>query len=85
MEHKQHVVDALDETLVQKCILCDEVIEDYRNAMFSPGTKLENIGWRPGVIYISQGTNPTIKQTELDDPNATIISCFNQTEKQTVK
>lgn len=54
----EHQVVDMDETMVQHCIVCGEVINDYRNAMW-PIDQGPPTGYSTGSVYIS-GKNPTV-------------------------
>lgn len=43
---------------IQRCILCGEIIHDYRNVLYSPnedGTPIIEKGWVSGEFYSSNG------------------------------
>lgn len=48
----KHTVGEMDEDMVQRCVICGEIISDYRNAMVPAGQKLPK-GFEPGIIYVS--------------------------------
>lgn len=54
----QHIVSAMEDW-VQRCLICGEIISDYRNSAWPVGDPPPR-GWQPGPICVSKGTNPTI-------------------------
>lgn len=65
----RHVVAAMDNTRVQHCVLCGEIINDYRNVMYHGEPPK---GFPKGFVYVSEG-RPTILQTE--EPRETVFYC----------
>ena len=55
----------MDETMVQNCIFCGEVISDYRNAMYPYGQEPPK-GWATGNVFIS-GSNPKWYTNEVKE------------------
>lgn len=63
---------------VQRCVLCGEIIHDYRGGSFAANTDGSfpiNNGWMEGDHYVSQQTNPTIYLTS-PNPDDIIIKCL---------
>lgn len=72
MNYTRHIVADMDESMIQCCIICGKVINDYRNVMVSPPTtKLQ--GYAAGEIYQS-GYNPE-HTTTIPPKNVTINHC----------
>lgn len=72
---KHHVGEMVD--LVQRCIICGEVIADYRNVMIHPPPTGPIKGWEAGPLYISQGTNPTTFRSDSFPPGDgdNVVNC----------
>ncbi len=64
----RHIVTEMDESMVQKCVLCGETISDYRNAMW-PLEQGPPKGFGTGPVYVKKGT-PTITTTILQPADA---------------
>jgi hypothetical protein len=61
-QYVEHHVNDMDETLLQRCVLCGEIITDYRNIMY----RVEDgppAGFRAGPVYVSPGI------TTLSEPD----------------
>lgn len=73
----KHILGEFDqEEQVQKCIICGEIIHDYREAMYAPdenGNIPQQMGWMPGEHYATIG-NP-ISYTMSYDNNDIVIPC----------
>jgi hypothetical protein len=70
---KHHVID-MDESMIQRCILCGEVICDYRDVTY----RLEDgppKGFGAGNVYISKSGNPTVFKTDHWDPPPDAEKC----------
>lgn len=61
---KHYVID-MDESMVQNCIYCGEIISDYRNAMIPRGQLIPK-GFPTGDVFVLKG-NPTIYATSLQN------------------
>jgi len=72
MKFMKHIVADMDESLVQRCLICGETICDYTNTMYPKGTPSPQ-GYAAGNVYVSQNRNPTISMiaepTEHDIEN----------------
>lgn len=53
-----HVVADMDESMVQRCVICGFVVSDYRNVMCPAGSPPSR-GFDAGSIFVSGG-NPRI-------------------------
>jgi hypothetical protein len=73
----RHIVGEMTEEGIQGCVICGEIITDYRGAMVPEGTPPLR-GFDAGDIYVLKG-NPTITQT--GEPERFIL-CSDQ-EKPT--
>lgn len=62
----KHTVVDMDESMVQRCVLCGEVISDYRNSIAPEGTPPLK-GWAAGDIYVSERKNPRTTMTVEPD------------------
>ncbi len=58
----KHIVANMDGSMVQRCLICGEIISDYRNAMWPSGQSPPS-GWGSGPVYILAG-NPTTYMSE---------------------
>lgn len=74
MEYIKHIVAEMDESLIQRCLICGEVISDYRNTMAPAGTVIS--GFTQGPVYVSDSKNPQIYCTELSE-GETAKNCNN--------
>lgn len=63
-QYTKHVVGEMVE-LVQRCLICGEVISDYRNAWYPAGQDAPT-GWAPGELFVSSG-NPIMFATSISD------------------
>ena len=63
MELTKHIVAEMDGSMIQRCLICGEVISDYRNAMWPNGQSAPK-GWESGPVYVSNTKNPQIFKTE---------------------
>jgi hypothetical protein len=61
----RHIVSEMDENMIQRCIMCGEIIFDYSNAAW-PAEQEPPRGFAPGQLFI-QGKNPTSFFNELPD------------------
>lgn len=73
IQYYRHTVLTMGPDLVQKCIICGEIISDYRNTMSPAGTPPAR-GFAAGIVYVSDG-NPRV--TTIGDPsdNYAVIDC----------
>jgi hypothetical protein len=60
----KHVVGELNGN-VQRCVICGEIINDYRNAMWPVGQPAPT-GFAPGDLYITNG-NPKMYVSSIDE------------------
>jgi hypothetical protein len=76
MSHQfvRHIVGQLDEG-VQRCVICGEIISDYRNTMMPAGTPPPK-GFGAGEVFV-KGGNP-IETTIAIRPGTPFKNC-NQT------
>jgi|GEM_PF-6525673 len=65
-EFIEHQVSEMED-LVQRCLICGEVIADYNGVMIHPATSGKITGWAAGSVYISVLKNPTRFLKELGD------------------
>jgi hypothetical protein len=70
--YKKHIVSEMDETMIQRCIMCGEVISDYSHTAWPAGQSPPK-GWAAGVVYVMPGC-PTIMTTEIPE-NADFDNC----------
>ena len=68
----RHQVVEMDESMVQRCVLCGEVISDYTNCMY-PIEQGPPVGWGAGSVYILPG-NPTLFKIFLS-PGEEFLEC----------
>ncbi len=68
----KHFVDNMDETLVQACVLCNEIISNSQDAVFPEGYQVPR-GFAEGDIFISRG-NPDIYTKRLPK-NSSFENC----------
>lgn len=77
MTYIKHILGEFDEEgKIQRCIICGEIIHDYRGAMYAPeedGSIIESKGWAEGDFYMSTG-NPSY-MTSREPDTANIILC----------
>lgn len=66
MNFTQHQVAEMDSTMVQRCLICGEVISDYRG-MIGPIDNPLPQGYAPGAVYVSNTRNPRI--TTIQEPD----------------
>jgi len=66
MKYIKHLVVEMDESMVQRCLICGSTISDYRNTMWPSGQNPPT-GYPAGEVFVSFGTNPTISCTELGE------------------
>ncbi len=71
LTYKRHVVTDMDETQVQRCVLCGQVISDYRGAMVPDGMQMPK-GFASGDVYVREG-NPRMTQTDAPE---SFINCI---------
>lgn len=62
----QHYVTEMDESMMQRCLYCGEVVSDYRNAMW-PADQGPPRGFPTGELYVSVGF-PTIITNQPPPP-----------------
>ena len=67
----RHIVFDMKDDMIQRCILCGEVISDYQNAMWPDGQPPPK-GLPAGDIYVRAGS-PAIYQT--DEPIEGFSNC----------
>ncbi len=63
--YTRHVITNMDESRVQQCVICGDVICDYSNASWPSGQKAPS-GWVAGDIYVSSGQPIIITKVILD-------------------
>lgn len=69
-----HTVTDMDESMIQHCVICGDVISDYSNAMWPIDTDRPK-GFPAGFVYISN-TQPKILTRQLGSGEADkIIRC----------
>lgn len=62
----EHQVVEMDESMIQRCVICGQVISDYNGCMQPAGSPPIK-GFPVGRVYVTKdGLNPTIYKTELD-------------------
>jgi hypothetical protein len=59
----RHIVAEMDESMVQRCLICGIIISDYRNTMSPAGTP-PPVGYAAGEVFVSEG-NPRISGISL--------------------
>lgn len=69
----KHVVIDMDDSRVQRCVICGEVICDYRNSMSCDGSISKGFG--SGSVYISKSKNPTVFKTDHWSPPTEYDTC----------
>lgn len=77
MKYTKHLIAEMGVSLVQRCLLCGEIITDERNAMRPAGSP-EARGFQAGEIWVSEGRNPritTIIRPDIQPEEGTIKSC----------
>jgi hypothetical protein len=62
----RHVVTEMDDEMIQRCVICGEIICDYSRGVMYPATQEPPKGWAAGDLYI-QGKNPTVYSTTIGD------------------
>ncbi len=67
----KHQVVKMDDSKVQRCVICGKVIADYNNVMVSDNGKIE--GWKEGEIYIKDGQPIVI--TTIEPKGEIIVEC----------
>ena len=78
--YTKHILGEFDQVeQVQRCIICGEIIHDYRNAMFAPdenGNVPVNKGWASGQHYVSDGNPQYFWSTPPVQNNETkVVNC----------
>lgn len=77
MKWTKHILGKFNqEERTQRCIICGEVIHDYRGAMYAPnedGSPVIEKGWVEGEHYVG-GKNPT--QFWSNKPDGEIVNCI---------
>lgn len=73
-QYIRHVVSEMDDSMIQRCIICGEVICDYTNAMWSSGQDAPK-GFGEGNLYISKTGNPTVFRTDHWEPPTEFDNC----------
>jgi len=73
VKYTRHIAGEMD-GLVQRCVLCGQIICDYRGAMVYPPSAEPPKGWEPGEIFISVKTNPTHIVSQVFDEDE-VESC----------
>jgi len=74
----KHILAEYDEVeRVQRCIICGEIIHDYRNAIFESQEDADNNkGWVEGEHYVSYGNPQYFWSTPPVQNNETkIVNC----------
>lgn len=72
MHFTKHIVADMDDSMIQRCLICGTVISDYQNT-FYPKDQEPTKGFPAGEIYVSGGT-PKISTVEPPQ-NVTISDC----------
>lgn len=75
MDIIKHIVIDMDESMVQRCIICGEVISDYTNTMKPKGDPMPK-GFPSGDVYVIKGKGFTTSSTVLKE-NETFKNCNN--------
>lgn len=70
-KYKKHIVADMDNSMIQRCIICGEIISDYTNAMWPSGQSPPK-GFGAGEVYISKGF-PTI--STIQEPEEGFENC----------
>lgn len=71
----KHIVADMDESIIQGCLICGEIINDYSNVMWPQGQEPPK-GYPAGNVYISKNTNPTIFLTDSVLGNNEFENCI---------
>lgn len=72
MQYTRHIVADMDETMVQRCLICGEVISDYRTCMYEINAGVPK-GWAAGELFV-RGGNPRITNRNIGEGD-TFINC----------
>lgn len=68
----QHQVAEINESKIQHCIICGEIISDYSGVMFPEGETIPK-GFQPGNVFVSEGNPIEMKTTLL--VGETFVNC----------
>lgn len=71
----RHIVADMDASMVQRCLICGEIISDYRNAMWPNGQDPPK-GWGSGPVYVLGG-NPTTYMSEAAMAETSMLESEN--------
>jgi hypothetical protein len=72
--YTEHIVIDMDDSMVQRCILCGETIADYREVSWHKGMGQPK-GWAAGSVFVSpRYQQPIIYKNEIND-NETSTRC----------
>lgn len=63
--YTEHIVNEMDESMVQRCVLCGEVIEDYNGCSW-PANQDPPTGWPAGSVFVMKNGGVTHLKRELD-------------------
>lgn len=78
MTYTRHILGEFDNNnRIQSCIICGEIIHDYRGAMYSPnsdGSPVVEKGWQEGDFFISNDTWPQF-MSSLEPSGVDIYNC----------
>lgn len=75
MEQKvfiKHIVNDMDESMFQHCVMCGEIITDYRNSLWTGEAPK---GWAAGEVYIRNG-EPKFFSISVNDDDL-VNDCIN--------
>lgn len=59
MKFTKHIVADMDASMVQRCLICGTVINDYRNLVQASGSPVPK-EYAAGEVFISDTNNPRI-------------------------
>jgi len=62
----RHVVTEMDETMIQRCVICGKVISDYSNSAWPEGQQLPK-GFEAGEIFTDGFCTTTLRPTDFID------------------
>lgn len=71
--YKKHIAGEMNSEGLQMCVICGEILTDYRGAMVPKGSA-PLTGFPSGDIYVSKGS-PTISQTSNPSPEYKVENC----------
>lgn len=73
-EYLEHTVTELDDSGIQYCVKCSEIISDYRGTVSFDGSIPK--GFAAGTVYVTVKGNPRITTTFLGE-NEIAYDCMN--------